>query len=154
MNDLLPMGALVKRELIRSLRRPRSLGLVAFVVAAAGVLALLFYPDGDAVPYQIRAAAQGVFGSAIFVLFASAVFLLPPVAASSVVLEREQDTYELLWLTMLGPWGIAIAKTLNAVGYYLLMACAVLPVMSVSAFLTGLDEPVRNALRAGGLTYA
>ena len=34
------------------------------------------------------------------------------------------------------------------------MACAVLPAMSVSALLIGLDAPVRNALRAGGLTYA
>lgn len=139
MNNLAPMGALVKRELIRSLRRPRSLGLAAFVVAAASVVALLIYPEGDLLPFELREASQQMFAAVTGVLFAAAVLLLPPVASSSLVLEREQDTYELLWLTLLGPWGIALTKALNAVGYYLLMACAVLPVMCASAFLIGID---------------
>ncbi|MCC6796449.1 MAG: ABC transporter permease [Candidatus Hydrogenedentes bacterium] len=139
MNDLLPLGALVRRELVRSLRRPVSLRWVAYVVAAAAFFSLVAYPSGDAAPMQLRAASQGVFSAGMVILFLAGVFLVPPVAASSIVLEREQDTYELLWLTMLGPWGIALAKTLNAVGYFLLMSIASLPVICVSAFLVGVD---------------
>ncbi len=142
MNDLLPLGALVRRELVRSLRRPVSLRWVAYVVAAAAFFSLGSYPSGDANPGELRAVSQGVFASGMVILFLAAVFLVPPVAASSIVLEREQDTYELLWLTMLGPWGIALAKTLNAVGYFVLMSIAALPVISVSAFLVGVDVPL------------
>lgn len=142
MNDLMPLGALVRRELVRSLRRPVSLRWVAYIVAAAAFCSLIAYPTGDAAPSQLRAASQGVFAAGMVILFLAGVFLVPPVAASSIVLEREQDTYELLWLTMLGPWGIALAKTLNAVGYFLLMSIAALPVISVSAFLVGVDVPL------------
>lgn len=142
MNDLLPLGALVRRELVRSLRRPVSLRWVAYVVAAAAFFSLGVYPTGDAAPSELRAASQGVFAGGMIILFFAAVLLVPPVAASSIVLEREQDTYELLWLTMLGPWGIALAKTLNAVGYFLLMSIAAMPVISVSAFLVGVDVPL------------
>lgn len=142
MNDLMPLGALVRRELVRSLRRPVSLRWVAYVVAAAAFFSLVAYPSGDAAPMQLRAASQGVFAAGMVILFLAGVFLVPPVAASSIVLEREQDTYELLWLTMLGPWGIALAKTLNAVGYFVLMSIAALPVISVSAFLVGVDVPL------------
>lgn len=136
------MGAVVNRELVRLLRRPRALGLVGFVVVAAVTTVLSLYPDADMSPAALREASQHIFAAVTGVLFVSAVLLLPPVAASSLVLEREQDTYALLWLTLLGPWGIVISKALNAVGYYLLMACAVLPVMCISAFLIGVDVPL------------
>lgn len=62
------------------------------------------YPLGDANPGELRAVSQGVFASGMAILFLAAAFLVPPVAASSIALEREQDTYELLWLTML--WAV------------------------------------------------
>jgi ABC-type transport system involved in multi-copper enzyme maturation permease subunit len=137
---------LLKSELIGNLRRPRSfICLVLFVGACmvAMIPTLIWWETGGAPMGQISSL---VFNSLCAVMAVGGTLLLPGLAAISITSERDQDTYDLLRLTLIGPGGLVLGKLIGVVGLYLLLCVAALPLMGVVFFLVGLDwvEVLRN----------
>jgi hypothetical protein len=132
--DLIPFGALLKRELVVHLRRRSSgSGLIVLVGLAIGGIWLM-----TMAPFP-RGLASMVFSGGLYIGYFVSFLLVPTVAAVSIASERQNQTIDLLQLTLLRASGIVIAKMLNAVGYFLLLCIGVLPVFGVVFFYVGVE---------------
>ena len=123
--------ALMRAELLRSLR-----GVRPFVFMALLVLVGWFTVQQLA---MLGRAAQDIYLIfAIIVLVAAGLFI-PALAATAIVGEREQETYDQLALTLIPPKGLVLAKLVNAIGLFLIVAGGALPVLGSVFFMVGLD---------------
>ena len=134
-----PAVALVKRELLTSMRRGRTYALMALVVAGAILLAAWGWPEGQRALTQAASFSRAFMGFFVSVVTLAAIFFVPAFAANSVTLEREQGTFDLLRMTLVRPSGIIAAKLVNSVGLFLLVIIAGFPVLGAAFFLVGLD---------------
>jgi uncharacterized membrane protein len=134
-----PPGALVRRELLASLRRPRTfLYLFAFTGLSLAYI-MWAYPTGHIPVSQAATFSRQLFLKLQGLLYASCFLFIPGLAGSSIASERENDTFDLLSLSLIGPAGIFLSKLLNAAGLYLFMLFAIFPVLGTAFFLTGVD---------------
>lgn len=136
---LIPFWGLLKRELIRDLRRPRPMLLLAGVLAVAALVVAQNYPDALMPPTFMALRSTVIFGGLTATLFVAAIVLLPGYAATSIVVERESDTFDLLLLTLTRPTAIVLGKLTSALGFFVLIELAMLPFISATMFLVGTD---------------
>ncbi|NUM56186.1 MAG: ABC transporter permease [Candidatus Hydrogenedentes bacterium] len=136
---LIPFWGLVKRELIRDLRRPRPMLLLAGVLVVAALVVSSNYPSAVASPMQMSLQSMTIFGGLSMTLLCAALVLLPGYAATSIVVERESDTFDLLALTLTRPTAIVLGKLVSSLGYFVLIVLAMLPFISTTMFLVGID---------------
>lgn len=135
----IPALALVRRELVTTLRRPRSFVFLAvFCLACIGV-ALTNWPAQGLTLQMAGSTSRSVFMILAEVVWVAAVLLVPGLAAGTISLEREQDTYDQLNLSLISPSGVVMAKLFNAVGYFLFLWVSIVPIVSALLFLVGLD---------------
>lgn len=137
-----PFIALVRRDLIRSLRRTKSVVLLGLVLLACLLVVQQQLPDAEYLAGSLSASGVRARDLFLFLFAAFAVaawVLLPGMAAFSVTGEIDGETYEDLWLTLLSPMGLLLGKVAAALGYYVLIGVAALPLLSVPLFLTGVQ---------------
>ena len=136
---LLPSLIIVKRELISSLRRIRTVLLAIALFGASATLILLKWPVGSLPATALAEVTQSIVGSLSIVMFLGCIFCVPGLAAATIVSEREQDTLDQLYLTLVRPSGVIAAKALNTAGVFLLLAFATLPAFATVMFGIGMD---------------
>lgn len=141
LSRLTPVVALLRRELVQTLRKGRSILFVALPLLFATAFVMVTWP-GDA---AVFAGQAGRFSDAIaFMLFgtlmvAGALFL-PGVAGTAFVVEKEQDTLDSLRLTLIRPSLMVAAKLLSTIAFFTLLVIAMLPVLGSALFGLGLSE--------------
>jgi ABC-type transport system involved in multi-copper enzyme maturation permease subunit len=139
MLPVFPAQALVRRELIVTLRMHRSyLALVICVGAAIAVL-YVFYPDAQQLRDYAPGVSQRIVAGIALALGCAATLFLPSLAGSAITLEKETENFDLLFLTLIKPRGILAAKLVNVMGFFLLLMTGILPVLAGVFFLTGVD---------------
>ncbi|MFA6242232.1 MAG: ABC transporter permease [Candidatus Hydrogenedentales bacterium] len=139
---LLPIVALIRRELVSSLRQRRFYVLMALLVFVAILLVsavMLAAPDGRLSPMMISNVSRTIFNFVAYLLAIGAIVVIPATSGSSIVSEREEETLDLLAMTSAKPWHVIAAKLVNSIGLYLLLIVALMPVAASSFFLVGLD---------------
>lgn len=149
LNGLLPIVALIRRELVSSLRERKFYVLLAVLVFLAAAFVLLGYPDRtyQLTPIRLSMASRGIFVFVIHFLAIGALVVIPATSGSAIVSEREGGTLDLLAMTSAKPWHVVTAKLANSVGHYLLIVIALMPMAAASYFLVGLDvDLLWNAL--------
>ena len=139
MNALQPFLALVKRELIRDLRRPRPFAVFTGIAIISMVVVYSSYPELHVTPMELSRRSMMIFGGLATTLYCVAIFVLPGYAATAIVVEREQDTFDLLLLTLTRPSAVILAKCVSALGYFVLIILAMLPFLGAAFFLVGID---------------
>ena len=129
----------MKRELIRDLRRPRSFVCLGLFVAVCILVAAGNLPAGTAGIVAAGGGSRILVQTIIFTLSIGCVLFVPGLAGTAIATEKEQRTFDLLHLTLIRPHGIVIAKLLNTLGLFLLLAIATMPVLGTVFFLVGID---------------
>jgi len=137
--SFLPIVGLIRRELVSSLRQPRYFYATLFAVIAACIGVIALWPRENSTPWEMRSASQGMVTFFGFTLGLGAVLTVPALAGSSIVSEREEETFELLAMTTARPWHVIVAKFVNSAGHYLLLVVAMTPAAASAYFLVGLD---------------
>jgi hypothetical protein len=148
-----PALAVIKREFLTGLRSPKPFLFLAvlLLIMILGLVFILGIVVQDMVRYGGSISTREVrtlFMVFSFGLYFSAMLLVPPMAAVSICVEKQQDSYDLLRMTYISPFALALAKLFNVLGIYTLVAIATLPVVGVFFFLVGIDWPqfVQSAL--------
>ncbi len=144
-----PFWALVRRELLSTLRGIRVFFILLIFITIATLYASSTWPASIENFIEAGAASRRLIQSLIWVLFAGTVLFIPAFAASAIVNERERATYDFLRMSLITPLGVVVAKLLNAVGIFLILYVALFPVFAVSFFLVGVDY--LETLRALGV---
>lgn len=97
------------------------------------------WPSGNVVWAMLPSISQGIVTGFSFMLLIGAALFIPGIAATTVVVEKERRSWDLLALTLLRPSGIIAGKLLSAVGMYLIYVIAVFPMLATVFFLVGID---------------
>ncbi len=134
----IPAIALVKRELVSSLRRVPSFLVVLLFVSVCTAFAVELWPRTSNIAWGAM-SSRALFGAFTNILLSGAVLFVPALAASTISGEKEQETFDLLSITLISPLGILVGKLLNTVGFVVILAVAIMPVFGVTFFLVGFD---------------
>lgn len=140
------------RDLVRGLRRPRAFVLLCILIAAEIYFAGYCYPETVYVLSRVRGAADAIYLCFVVGSLVGAAVIIPGAAALSVVLEREQETYDLVRMTAIRRGTFFLAKVCNVWGYYLILIIATMPIAAVLFFLVGIE--VRQATMSTGIVLA
>ena len=139
-----PALAVIKREFLTGLRSPKPFLFLAvlMLIMITGLVFMLGLVIQNTLRYGGTLGSQevrGLFMMFSFGLYISAMLLVPPMAAVSICIEKQQDSYDLLRMTYISPFALAIAKLFNVLGVFTLVAIATLPIVGVFFFLVGID---------------
>ncbi|MBX7255602.1 MAG: hypothetical protein K1Y02_04495 [Candidatus Hydrogenedentes bacterium] len=138
----LPFMALVRRELLRSMRARYLAGVFMLLCGLGSVLLIPLWPDGDLPLIALGAVSVSVTGVFAVIAAAAAVLLLPGLAAGTLAEERDQETYDLMRMTLIRPVGILAGKFLNCIGAFLLLLIGAMPLLATTYFLVGTNWDV------------
>ena len=130
-----PFMALVRREFLVNLRTARAFLLVAVAVALCIIPTAAMFPEDMS---DARNSDEILF-LLLGILFTASALIVPGISAAAISVEREAETFDLLMMSTVKPTGVLAAKFLNAVGFFLLVVVAVLPVASTVMFLAGIE---------------
>lgn len=139
-----PGLAIVKREFLSGLRNAKPfLFLMVLMLVMIGGLVFMLSVILDQVMRYGGAIGGGevrmLFMTFSYGLYFSAILLVPPMAGVSICIEKQQDSYDLLRMTYIRPFSLAMAKLLNVLGIYALVTIATFPIIGVFFFLVGID---------------
>jgi ABC-type transport system involved in multi-copper enzyme maturation permease subunit len=127
------------RELLVTLRSPRSFVLQLLYVCALGALVYFRWPAGEEGARQV---SPGVARALYDIFFLGQFFLValmaPTFAAGSITGEKERKTYELLLASPLRPSTILVGKLLSSLSYLVILIISSLPLMILCYLLGGL----------------
>ena len=139
-----PALAVIKREFLTGLRSPKPFLFLAvlMLIMISGLVFMLGVVIQDSLRFGGAMGSQEVralFTTFSFGLYISAMLLVPPMAAVSICIEKQQDSYDLLRMTYISPFSLAMAKLANVLGIFTLISIATLPIVGVFFFLVGID---------------
>ena len=127
------------RELLVTLRSPRSFILQLLYVCVLGALVFFQWPAGE---QGARQVSPGVARTLFDIFFLGQFFLValmaPTFAAGSITGEKERKTYELLLASPLRPATILVGKLLSSLSYLVILIISSLPLMILCYLLGGL----------------
>lgn len=143
-----PALTIVRREVMLLARNPHlftvMVGLTTIMLVAAS-LALGSSASGKG---SMALFAQKTFRVQFFLLYATAMTIVPAIAAGALVHERKQDCFPLLFTTLIPPGWIVWSKLIALLCLYGGLYAGVLPFTGIIYFFAGV-EPV--SLLQGGL---
>jgi len=99
-----------------------------------------------------RQMGRFLFDSGALLLVTAVVFLVPGIAALSIVSERERQTLHLLQITLLSARQLVLGKLVASLAYFGLLVVAVLPILSVPLLFGGV--PFGDLVGAAFMTGA
>jgi len=129
---------IIAKELVNVLRSRRAAALAIVFVGVLSALALFMWPREGVNP-------AGVLYSRLFlaIIMAAQLVLLalftPPFAATAITVERESNTWELLYYSLLRADQILVGKLVGAVALLLILVGLSLPVGAVCFLLGGVS---------------
>lgn len=135
---------ILQRELISTLRSPRATWALGVAVALMVSLVLLLWPSGGM--YSLgEQASHTLLNSASLGGLLIALLIAPSFTATSLTMEKENKSYDLLTHTLLRAPEIAWGKVVSAQFFLLMIVLATLPVLA-STLLLGGTGPKQLAL--------
>ena len=135
-----PFTSIVRYELVRRLRTLRPFLMLLAAVGIASAFIISGWPRDAQYFFNMgRMSSLVILVSCLVTWCAAAILVLPVYGGVSVILERQQETFDQVFLTLITPSGIVLGKLLNTLGMFLLIVLSMLPLVATSYFLIGLD---------------
>ncbi|MCF6286271.1 MAG: ABC transporter permease [Candidatus Hydrogenedentes bacterium] len=138
----MPAIAIIKRELLSTLRDRRYFRVMAFALLML-LIALVFLFRGDPIdmtdPRAMRELSTFLFLGYAYTLYAIAMLLVPTVASNAICSEKQQEQLDLIRMSYISPAVFLLGKAANILGLYLLTVIATLHFAGVMFFFTGID---------------
>src|SRR5438874_1754111 len=127
------------RELLVTLRSPRSFVLQLIYVAFLAAVVYFYWPTGEDGARQVSSGvAQQLFRLFFLGQFFLVALVAPSFAAGSITGEKERKTYEMLLASPLDPMTILVGKLLSSLTYLVLLIVSSLPLMILCFLLGGI----------------
>lgn len=122
------------REVKSALRSPLALALAALYLSVLATLVWWMWPQEGVYSATARASRSlllvcGVAQLLLVILYA------PAFAATAITSEREHNTYDLLFATLLRPWEIVAGKLCSSISVLLLFVLLSVPIFAACFFL-------------------
>lgn len=129
----------LRRELMGSLRTSRALGLGLAFLWILGLLLIALWPEGGV--YSVAASTGRTLFSVLSAGFIGLVTLCAPsFTATAICMEKERETWELLWDSLLTPSEIIVGKFTSGIGFALILIFCSLPLMGICSIGVSLHD--------------
>ena len=145
-----------RREFLSACRAWKSRILISVYLLALAAMLILLWPAGgvhSVVTENTREIFSMFFGINLLLLM----LMVPAFASGSISQERENETYQALFITPLTPFQIMIGKLASAVLMLLILSVLALPIASMCALTGGLDLTrmirITSILFTAAITY-
>ena len=135
---LLIGNPIFRREFLSASRAWKTRFLVSAYLLSLAVLLVLLWPSGgihSVVTENSREIFSMFFGANLILLM----LLVPAFASGTITQERENETYQALFVTLLTPFNIMSGKLISAVLMLLILSALSLPIAALCALTGGLD---------------
>jgi len=129
----------LSRELLVTLRSPRSFLLQAGYVGLLSAVVFFAWPAGEGAARRVGSATALRLYELFFLgQFFLVALVAPTFAAGSIAGEKERKTYEMLLASPLEPITILVGKLLSSMTYLVLLILSSLPLMILCFLLGGI----------------
>lgn len=129
----------LRRELVGSLRTGRALGLGLAFLWILGLLLIALWPEGGV--YSTAASTGRTLFAVLSAGFIGLVTLCAPsFTATAISMEKERETWELLWDSLLKPSEIIFGKFASGIGFSLILIFCSLPMMGICRIGVSLED--------------
>lgn len=144
----MPVAAIVRRELLATLRFKRTLALLVLAQLALVCVLLLMWPEPGASWYEVAEMGRWIQAAVAVGLYILILIAVPAVASTSIAKEREAQTFEMLRAAHVRPITILIGKLGASLAFVFVLLFAMTPFLGLSYFLVGVNQEA-VLLRAG-----
>ena len=118
------------REFMTSLRTVRALVLGLVFLWGLGAMVVFLWPSGGAAAVAAE-TSQTLFAILSMAFLSLVILCAPSFTATAISHERENETWETLWDTMLRPGEIIFGKLTSGVGFSLILVICSLPMLGI-----------------------
>lgn len=136
---MLPSLALVRRELLTELRRPRAFAVILLAAALSLAVVAMRWPENVHDLNMASAIANGFFEGLAWSIMWFVAIVLPAMSANAIVQEHERETFELVRMSLVTSSGFVMAKFVNSMGLFLTILIGLTPIFGAIFFLAGID---------------
>ncbi len=138
----LPFVALIRRELLRSVRTVR-LFLALVLLLAIGTFGVMgMWPRADVPLIMVGSASTQIVAWFGMLILGAACLLIPGYAGGAILEERNLDTFDLLRTSLIRPSGILAGKFVNILGLFVLLMLVAMPLLATTYFIVGVNVEV------------
>lgn len=134
-----PALALLRREMLVLSRNQRLFGTVAAMTGILVIATVVLILWADGTHGSMGRFARNLFNTQFFLLFGTALIVVPGAAATSMVSERRQDCFPMLYTTLIPPAWIVWSKALAMAGLFAGFFIGVLPFSGLVYFFAGME---------------
>ena len=131
--------ALLKREFVTQLRRKKTFLLLILLALCIFPFMLEIWPSRYTSIRDSARTAQGLLMIMSLFVGAGVILFVPGIAATTLVSEREQNTWDMLSLTLIGQLKMVVAKLVYSIGLYVLLIIGIAPFAATVFFIVGVD---------------
>ena len=127
-----------RREFVSMARSWKTAFLISAYLVSLSLLLVLLWPSGgvhSVVPDNTREIFSMFFGADLILLM----MLVPAFTAGAITMERENETWQALFCTLMRPFSIMTGKLFSSILMLLILSILSLPVVSLCALTGGLD---------------
>lgn len=146
--DRLPQNPIVTKELRRRMRGPRAfLLLVAYLVFLSLNISLIYLAftlstdEFSNIAERQRSMGKTIFGMVVLMELNLVTLISPALTAGAIAAERERQTFDLLYSTLLKPLALVSGKMTAALSFILLLIIAAMPLQSIAFLVGGVELP-------------
>ena len=146
---MLPSMAIIRRDLLRAARQKRTFVWVVVLVGLTSLFVVTFWPEQASYYYRGSRVSQDIVFPSVMTWMFAVMLLVTPYAATTIVLERQRETLDLVRTTRIRPLGFVFAQLFSVLALQLVLILTTLPVVASVYFLVGLE--LRNLIVAVGM---
>ncbi len=136
---VLPFTALIRAELVRTLRQSGPFLGAMLIVALASLAILAAWPAEGHLLYAANLNAQITLFVTVFAWVFCATLIIPASGATAIVDDRTRGMSDYVQMTLISPAGYVIAKFVNVLGLFWAFAAVSVPVTATVFFTVGLE---------------
>jgi ABC-type transport system involved in multi-copper enzyme maturation permease subunit len=138
-----PFSPLTAQELRSRMRNPRAYAVLTIYMSIVSGITLLIYlvasANGNSGVNDSSRVGTALFYIVVGMQTLLVSFVAPSFTATAISGERENQTYDLLRMTLVSPRQIILSKLFSAFGYTGLLVFATLPLLSLALLLGGVE---------------
>lgn len=146
---MFPSTAIIRRDLLRAARQKRTFFWAVMLVGITSFFVIGSWPGEHQYYFRGGRIAEQIIIPSMMTWMFAVMILVTPYAATSIVLERQRETFDLVRATRIWPLGFVFAQLLSVLALQLILLFSSLPVVASIYFLVGLE--LRNLLLGVGM---
>ncbi len=146
---IFPSMAIVRRDLLRAARQKRTFFWAAMLVGITSFFVIGSWPGEHQYYFRGGRIAEQIIIPSMMTWMFAVMILVTPYAATSIVLERQRETFDLVRTTRIWPVGFVFAQLFSVLALQLMLLFSSLPVVASIYFLVGLE--LRNLVLGVGM---